>query len=51
MKPYGAKRHFGRCQTSRPKSGGKIHVSLHTKNHKFGRMWLLDMDNAFCMEA
>lgn len=51
MRAFGAKRHYGRCLTTRPKPGGKIHVQIHVKSHKHGRAWTVDEQNAFCLDA
>lgn len=37
MLPYGSKRILAKCETSRPRKGGKIHVKQYIKSKKFGR--------------
>lgn len=39
MLPYGSKRTYGDCRTSRRFGMGKIHVVVSVKNHKHGRQW------------
>lgn len=39
MLPYGSKRTYGDCRTTRRYGKKKIRVDVFVKNNKFGRVW------------